>query len=97
MYSPTMSRTFSTNMGSLESLNVSCRCGCRPKARQMRETAVCDKPLSRAIVRVLQCAAPSGTPFGVLVITASTRASSMVRGALAAVAASNRPSSRRSR
>jgi hypothetical protein len=36
MYSPTMSRTFSTNSGSLESLKVSLRCGCRPKARQMR-------------------------------------------------------------
>ena len=44
-YSPTMSRTFSTNSGSVESLKVSCRCGCSPKARQMRETAVCDKPL----------------------------------------------------
>lgn len=35
-YSPTMSRTFSTNSGSVESLKVSLRCGCRLKARQMR-------------------------------------------------------------
>src|ERR1019366_5518656 len=56
-----MSRTFSTNSGSLESLKVSCRCGCRPNARQMRETAVCDRRASRAIERVLQCVAPSGT------------------------------------
>ena len=30
-----MSRTFSTNCGSVESLNVCVRCGCRPKARQV--------------------------------------------------------------
>ena len=35
-YSPTISRTFSTNSGSVESLKVSCRCGCRPNVRQMR-------------------------------------------------------------
>ena len=33
-----MSRTFSTNSGSEESVKVSLRCGCRPKARQMRWT-----------------------------------------------------------
>lgn len=38
-----MSRTFSTNSGSLDSLNVSWRCGCKPKARQMRATAVCTR------------------------------------------------------
>lgn len=32
-----MSRTFSTKSGSDESLKVSLQCGCRPKARQMRE------------------------------------------------------------
>ena len=80
-YSPTMSRTFSTNSGSLESLKVSWRCGCSPKARQMRLTAVCDRPASRAIVRVLQCVAPAGTLSSVLAITASMRASSIVRGA----------------
>ena len=40
--------------GSLESLNVSWRCGCRPKARQIRLTAVCDMPIAWAMVRVLQ-------------------------------------------
>ena len=54
-YKPTMSRTFSTNSGSVESLKVSWRCGYNPKARQMRVTAVCDRPISRAMVRVLQC------------------------------------------
>src|SRR5260221_6868429 len=57
---PTMSRTFSMNSGSVESLKVSARCGCRPKARQMRTTAVCDKPLAFAIVRLLQCVASRG-------------------------------------
>src|SRR5215831_11417127 len=32
-YSPTMSRTFSMNSGSFDSLNVSVRCGCSAKAR----------------------------------------------------------------
>ena len=35
-----MSRTFSMNSGSFESLKVSLRCGCKPKARQMRLMAV---------------------------------------------------------
>ena len=57
MYSPTMSRTFSTNSRSLEWLKVC------------------------AIVRVLQCVALAGTLSSVLAITASTRESSIVRGA----------------
>ena len=56
-YNPTMSRTLSMNSGSVESLKVSARWGCRPKARQMRTTAVCDRPLALAIVRLLQCVA----------------------------------------
>jgi hypothetical protein len=36
----TTSRTFSTNRGSVESLKVSERCGCRPKARQMCCTSI---------------------------------------------------------
>ncbi|MNL40500.1 hypothetical protein D3C87_1628530 [compost metagenome] len=80
-YRPTMSRTFSTNNGSLESLNVSWRCGCNPKACQIRVTAVCDKSISRAMSRVLQWVAPSGIDSSVRAITASTRASSMLRGA----------------
>ena len=66
-----MSRTFSTNIGSVDSLNVSWRCGCKPKARQMRETAVCESPVAPAMVRVLQCVAPRGTLSSVLAITAS--------------------------
>ena len=48
-YSPMTSRTFSTNSGSLESLNIYWRCGCKPKTRQMRVTVVCDEAISRAI------------------------------------------------
>ena len=43
-YSPTMSRTFSMNSGSFESLNVSLRCGCKAKARQMRLIVLRLKP-----------------------------------------------------
>ena len=43
----------------------------------MRVTAVCDT----SIRRVLQCVAPLGTDSSLRVITASTRASSMLRGA----------------
>ena len=39
-YRPTISRTFSINCGSVDSLNVSVRCGCRPKAFQIRCTAL---------------------------------------------------------
>src|SRR5829696_949877 len=50
-----MSWTLSTNSGSLESLNVSWRCGCSPNARQIRDTAVCVSPTSLDIERVDQC------------------------------------------
>src|SRR5665647_1917517 len=55
-----MSRTFSTNSGSLESFQCSTRCGCRPNARQTRETVDCERPLAAAIRRVDQCAPPDG-------------------------------------
>ena len=35
-YSPTISRTFSTSNGSFDSLKLSVRCGCNPKARHIR-------------------------------------------------------------
>jgi hypothetical protein len=53
-YSPTTSRTFPTNCGSGDSLNVSDRCGCGPNARQIRPTVVRPSPLATAIPRVLQ-------------------------------------------
>jgi hypothetical protein len=39
-----MSRTFSTNCGSVESLNVSVRCGCSANAFQMRCTVDVETP-----------------------------------------------------
>src|ERR1700689_4549449 len=52
-YRPTMSRTFSTSHGSVDSLNVPLRCGCSPKLRQMRTTALWLSPTSFARDRVL--------------------------------------------
>ena len=39
---------------SLESLNVSVRCGCKPKAFQLLRIAVCEKPVAVAIERIDQ-------------------------------------------
>src|SRR5665647_3388805 len=55
-----MSRTFSTNSGSLESFPCATRYGCRPNARQTRETVDCERPRAAAIRRVDQCVPPSG-------------------------------------
>src|SRR6476469_1751880 len=44
-----MSRTLSTNSGSLESLNVCERWGCKPKAVQILRMVVCEKPVAAAI------------------------------------------------
>jgi hypothetical protein len=64
----------------LESLKLSWRCGWSPNARQIRDTAVCVSPTSRAIDRVDQCVASRGVLSSVLVITASTCSSVIVRG-----------------
>src|SRR4029077_9449086 len=53
-----MSRILSTNSGFCDNLKVSARCGCRPKARQMRPTLEVEMPLCRAMLRVLHCVAP---------------------------------------
>ena len=68
------------NCGSLLSFHGSCRCGCSPKARQIRETADCDNPSSAANERVDQCVASAGVVSNVRVITASTCSSDTVRG-----------------
>jgi hypothetical protein len=81
MYKPTMSRTFSTNCGSGESLKVSARCGCNPKVFQMRWIVVWDNPTSFAMARCDPCVRPRGVVSSVLVITASTFASVACRGA----------------
>ena len=68
------------NCGSLESFHVSWRCGCKPNARQIRETAVWESPTSAAIDRVDQCVASFGVDSNVLTITSSTCASLIIRG-----------------
>ncbi len=42
------------NSGSVLSFHVSTACGLRPKARQIRDTDDCDRPVSAAIVLVDQ-------------------------------------------
>ena len=76
-----MSRTFSAKSGSVESLEVSVRCGRRPEARQARPTVVADRPEALAIVRRLQCVPPSGRSAGVRSSSAAIRSSSVRRGA----------------
>jgi hypothetical protein len=70
------------NSGSVDSFHVSTRWGLRPKARQIRDTDDCDRPLSPAIARVDQCVSFPG-PFSVRtrVTTTSTCSSVIFRGA----------------
>src|SRR5712692_9194510 len=88
-----MSRTFSINSGSRDSLKVSLRWGSRAKARQIRLMALWLIPQRRAINRVLQCVALEGVDSRVRVITRSTCASLTWRGAPAR-GSSRSPSSR---
>src|SRR6266571_530527 len=88
-----MSRTFSMNSGSFDSLKDSVRCGCKAKARQMRLTVLRLSPQACAIERVLQCVASAGFVSSVRVSTASTVASVTVRGAPGR-GSSSKPSSR---
>ena len=64
-----MSVTFSSNIGSLETLNVSTRCGLRPASRQMRPTLEALMPIALAIADRLQCVAFAGVSVAVLVST----------------------------
>ena len=68
------------NCGSRLSFHASCRWGCNPNARQIRDTADCDSPNSAASDRVDQCVASFGVVSRVRVITASTCSSETVRG-----------------
>ena len=62
------------NWGSVDSFQVSVRCGLRPNARQIRLIAVWLIPVARAIDRVDQCVSWwGGGSSRVLTITASTR------------------------
>ena len=67
-----MSRTLSTKCGSLDSLKVSERCGCKPKAPQMRQIVVCERPLSLAIERSDQWVASAGVALSVRSTTLAT-------------------------
>ena len=73
-----MSRTFSTNCGSGDSLKVSDRCGFRPNARQILPTVSGEMPACRAMVRRLQCVWPRGVLSSVSVTTSSTLSSETV-------------------
>ena len=59
-YSPTTSISFSSNRGSLDSLNEWTRCGFRPRAAQTRCTVAAETPTRLAIVRELHCVCPAG-------------------------------------
>ena len=60
-----MSRTFSINNGSRESLKVSLRCGCSANARQMRWMVVGAMPVAWASERTLQWVASAGVDSSV--------------------------------
>jgi len=62
-------------------MNVSIRCGCSAKARQIRLTALCESPVAAAIERVDQWVASAGCCSSVLRSTSSTCSSEMRRGA----------------
>jgi len=85
----TMSRTFSMNIGSLESLKVLVRWGAR--ARQMRRTLVWLSPHAWAIERVLQCVASFGVDSKVVANTRSTSVS-LSRSGVPSRGSSSRPS-----
>ena len=84
------------NCGSRLSFHESCRCGCNPNARQIRDTADCDIPSSAESDRVDQCVASVGVVSNVRVITASTCSSATVRGRPGR-GSSSKPSSRSTR
>jgi hypothetical protein len=82
------------NCGSFDSFQVSTRCGLRPNARQIRETAVWLSPTARAIDRVDQCVSLfAGASSRVFTITAST-CSSVIFRAAPGRGSSDRPASR---
>jgi hypothetical protein len=89
-----MSRTFSTNCGSVESLKVSLRCGANEKAFQIRCTVETERPEAFAIERVLQCVASAGIASNVFVTTSVIFSSPILRGAPQR-GSSSRPSKRR--
>jgi hypothetical protein len=79
-YSPTTSRSFSMNQGSVDSLKLRVRWGCRPKSWKKRWTALFETPVSAAMARTVQCVPACGFVVSVLVSRAATASSSIVRG-----------------
>ncbi len=66
---------------SVDSFQVSTRCGLSPNARHIRDTVDCDNPLALAIDRLDQWMSPfGGVSSNVLVMTSWTWASVTVRG-----------------
>src|SRR6266496_516966 len=92
-YRPTTSTTFSMNIGSVESLNPSVRCGLSSNFRQIRPIVDFDRPLRFAIDARDQCVAFGGVDSSVAVITSSTR-SSRIEGGRPGRGSSARPSNR---
>src|SRR5674476_476268 len=70
--SPTTSKTFSVNSGSLDSLNPSARWGLSSKVRQIRPIVDFDKPVRSAIFARDQCVAFAGVDSKVATTTSST-------------------------
>ena len=82
MYRPTTSRTLSMNCGSVDSFQVSTKCGLSPNARQIREIDDCDRPVALAMPRVDQCVSPlAGVCSSVFTMTSSTWSSLITREA----------------
>jgi hypothetical protein len=84
------------NCGSVESVQVSTRCGLSPNARQIRDTADCDISVAEAIDLVDQCVSRPGVSSSVFVITRSTCSSVISRGRPGR-GSSVKPSNRRAR
>ena len=63
--------TFSSNIGSFDTLNPRVMCGLRPASAQMRPTLEGDMPTASAISARLQCVAFGGVSCTVFVITFS--------------------------
>src|SRR6266568_762093 len=74
-YRPTTSTTFSTNSGSVDSLNVPVKCGLMSNLRQIRPIVDLLSPLRPAIEDRDQCVASGGISSSVAVMTSSTLSS----------------------
>jgi hypothetical protein len=65
----------------VDNLKLSARCGCSPKARQIKLIDIWLIPIALAIERVDQCVASFGFCSKVFKITDSTLSSVILRGA----------------